>query len=108
MDPVPRQKLFDAYWRLAAERQVIFFRRFRNEPAPWTDDPILHSYKFCNAYRASDRHSRFLIRDVIYQPKFAAPDAFLRVVLFRLFNRISTWQKLEKVHGPVSLYTFHP
>ena len=56
---------YDTYWRFAAERQAIFFRRFAGAPAPWTDDPILQRYKFTNAYRASDRVSQYLIREVI-------------------------------------------
>ena len=60
------QQVFDAYWRFAAERQQVFYRRARREPPPWTDDPILDRFKFCNAFRASDRVSQYLIREVIY------------------------------------------
>ena len=35
-------------------------------PAPWTEDAILARYRFTNPWRASDRASQFLIRDVIY------------------------------------------
>lgn len=108
MDPVVRPELFDAYWRFAAERQAIFFRRLRGEPPPWSDDPILRTYKFCNAYRASDRVSQFLIRDVIYQPGFSPEDAFLRIVLFRLFSKIATWQLLDAAHGPIGVRSFRP
>ncbi len=108
MDPIPRQELFDAYWHLAAERQAIFFRRLRGDAPPWSDDLILREYKFCNAYRASDRHSQFLIHDVIYQTGLDATDTYLRIVLFRLFNRISTWQMLERANGPVTRCTFDP
>src|SRR5262249_52911898 len=82
MDPVVRSEVLDPYWRFAAERQTIFFRRLRGDPPPWSDDPILQTYKFCNAYRASDRVSQLLIREVIYQPGFSPEDTFLRIVLF--------------------------
>src|SRR5687767_8581483 len=98
MDLRPRCDVFDAYWHFAAERQAIFFRRFRNELPPWTDDPILRMFKFCNAYRASDRVSQFLIRNVIYESDLSAEDTLLRTVLFRLFSKIETWQLLESVH----------
>jgi hypothetical protein len=107
MNPVPRWDLYDAYWRFAAERQSVFFRRLRGEPFPWSDDPILQAYKFCNAYRASDRASQFLVRDVIYQPNFSPDDTLLRCVLFRLFSKIATWQLLESVHGPVTIGSFN-
>src|SRR5215217_3160131 len=108
MDPVVRPEVFDAYWHLAAERQAIFFRRLHGEPAPWSDDPILRTYKFCNAYRASDRVSQFLIREVIYRPGFSPEDAFLRIILFRLFSKIATWQLLEATHGPIGVRSFQP
>jgi alpha-glutamyl/putrescinyl thymine pyrophosphorylase clade 1 len=96
-----REDLRRAYWQLAAERQRIFLRRAAGEPVPWTDDPILRRYKFCNSYRASDRVSQFLIRDVIYADGFSADDTLLRIVLFRLFSRIGTWLALERELGPI-------
>ena len=58
--------VYDTFWRFAAERQAVFFRRFRREPAPWTRDPIIARFKFTNAYRATDRVSQYLIRNVLY------------------------------------------
>jgi hypothetical protein len=57
--------VFDTYWRFAAERQEIFFRRLAGAPPPWTADSILRRFKFTNAYRASDRVSQYLIKRVI-------------------------------------------
>ena len=96
--PVPRQPLYDTYWRFAAERQAIFHRRLDGQPSPWTADPILDVFKFCNAYRASDRVSQFLLRDVIYRHDVGADDLLMRVVLFRLFSKIETWPSTEENH----------
>ena len=63
---LPTSEVYDCYWRLAVERQAVFFRRFRCESSPWTDDSVLGTYRFTNAYRASDRASQYLIRNVIY------------------------------------------
>jgi hypothetical protein len=105
--PVARPEVLDAYWHLAAERQEIFFRRLEGEPAPWTDDPILREYKFCNAYRASDRVSQYLIRNVIYADgDYSADDVLLRIVLFRLFSKPSTWELLERRLGDVKASDF--
>lgn len=106
MNPTPRTALFDAYWRFAAERQAIFFRRLAGERPPWSNDPILCTFKFCNVYRASDRVSQFLIRRVIYQPGLSSDDTVLRTVLFRLFSKPATWQLLETTHGPVTVGGF--
>jgi hypothetical protein len=108
MNPVPRKDLYDAYWRFAAERQSVFFRQLHGEPPPWSDDPVLQTYKFCNAYRASDRVSQFLIRNVIYQTRFTSEDTLLRIILFRLFSKIETWQLVEGMHGQICVATFAP
>jgi alpha-glutamyl/putrescinyl thymine pyrophosphorylase clade 1 len=105
--PEPRPELVDAYWHLAAERQRILFRRLAGQSAPWTEDPILASYKFCNAYRASDRVSQYLIRDVIYTDGcHSAEDQLLRIVLFRLFSKPSTWELLCGEHEDVTYANF--
>jgi alpha-glutamyl/putrescinyl thymine pyrophosphorylase clade 1 len=49
-----------------ALRQEVFFNKVNNAPPPWTSNRILNTYKFCNAYRASDRVSQYLIKNVIY------------------------------------------
>ena len=104
MQPTPRRPVFDAYWRFAAERQRIFDARREDPNGPWTDDPILARYKFCNTFRASDRISQYLISQVIYGPTgrgLPAEDVFLRIVLFRLFSKESTWEALEQATGGV-------
>lgn len=108
MQPTPRADVYDAYWRFAAERHAVFLRRARGEAAPWTEDPILRRYKFCNTFRAADRVSQYLIRDVIYGTSIAGlepEDVFLRIVLFRLFSKESTWEALEQATGGVTRAT---
>jgi thymidylate kinase len=94
--------VYDTYWRFAAERQEIFFRRWRRQPPPWTSDPIFTDFKFTNAYRASDRVSQFLIKHVIYQGDQSEEEVFFRTILFKLFNKIETWQLLERSVGTIS------
>lgn len=101
--PAKPTLVFDTYWRFAAERQNIFFRKLRGQPQPWTDDPILATFKFTNAYRASDRVSQYLIRHVIYRDDLPSSleEVFFRIILFKLFNKIETWQLLEKNVGEI-------
>lgn len=101
-----RQRVFDTYWKFATERQDIFFKKLNGETPPYTKDPILGEYKFCNVYRASDRVSQFLIRDVIYESDLDKKSTLFRIFLFRLFNRIETWIELEKILGQISLESF--
>src|ERR1700690_2485104 len=108
MAPTIRPEIHDAYWRFAAKRQRIFELRAREKPGPWTDDPILQRFKFCNAFRASDRVSQYLISKVIYGgqgAELATEDLFLRIVLFRLFSKESTWEALERATGGVTRAT---
>ena len=58
LTPAKVSEVYESYWRFAAERQAIFFRRARGEARPWTRNAVLAIYKFTNAYRASDRVSQ--------------------------------------------------
>ncbi|MCP3468201.1 nucleotide kinase domain-containing protein [Bradyrhizobium sp. CCGUVB23] len=102
--PAKVSEVYESYWRFAAERQAVFFRRALGETHPWTSNPVLAIYKFTNAYRASDRVSQYLIRNVIYRddlPK-SPREVFFRILLFKLFNKIETWELLEQACGPVT------
>jgi hypothetical protein len=95
--------VFDTYWRFAAERLAMFYRRYSDPVGPWTSDAILRSYRFTNAYRAADRVSQYLIAEV--QAREDRPQAprelFFRTMLFKIFNRIETWEALEDRFGPL-------
>ena len=110
--PAKVSEVYESYWRFAAERQAIFFRRARGETQPWTDDSVLATYKFTNAYRAADRVSQFLIRHVVYRDDLPATprEVFFRILLFKLFNKIETWELLVETFGPITFedYRFAP
>jgi len=101
--PAKPTVVFNTYWRFAAERQKIFFKKLENAPIPWTDDPIFSTYKFTNTYRASDRVSQYLIRNVIYQNDLPSSlnEVFFRIILFKIFNKIETWELLENKLGSI-------
>ncbi len=98
--PIHRPEAYDLYWYFAAERQAIFERRYHGQSAPWTGDPILNEYKFCNVFRATDRISQHLIRDVIYSDDKTDPvDKLFQIVLFRTFSKIETWEAILDTLG---------
>lgn len=98
--PTPRQKIYDLYWYFASERQQIFEKRIAGLPAPWTKDPILQTYKFCNVFRAADRVSQYMIRDVCYHKERCLPaDRLFQIVAFRMFSETKTWQKVREYLG---------
>lgn len=101
--------VFDTYWRFAAARQSIYEARLDGASPPWTENPVLRTYRFTNVYRASDRVSQYLIDRVVYNSKQHSPeDIVFRTLLFKMFNRISTWLGLERAVGPVSWSAYDP
>ena len=98
--------VFDTYWRFAKMRQDIFMKRIAGTGPPYTDDPILSLHRFTNVYRASDRVSQFLIRRVLYEGGQAAEEVFFRAILFKIFNRIDTWDLLSECIGSIAWATF--
>ena len=99
-DPRPRQVAFDTYWRFAAERQLIFQARAKGSDAPWTADPILQTFKFCNVYRAADRVSQYLIREICYgQDEVDPADLVFQIMAFRTFSKPATWEAIRSFLG---------
>lgn len=99
--PVPRQQVYDLYWYFASERQRIFERRVFGEPPPWTDDPILQKFKFCNVFRAADRVSQYMVRQVCYhdEPCHCFADRLFQIIAFRTFSDPKTWEGLRSRLG---------
>ncbi|MGN7812117.1 nucleotide kinase domain-containing protein [Flavobacterium sp. 22076] len=98
--------IYDTYWKFATERQNIFFKRFKNSQYPWSTDFILNEYKFTNTYRATDRVSQYLIKNIIYKGNQTPSEVFFRIILFKIFNKIETWEFLEHELKEISWKTY--
>lgn len=103
LHPTP---VFDTYWRFAAARHAMYLARLAGDPGPWTQDPILAGHRFTNCFRAADRVSQFLIREVAYRGSQDPVELIFRVLLFKLFNRVETYQLLRQHVGTPSAATF--
>ncbi len=102
-----RCEVYDLYWYFAYERQNIFWQKLKGMSSPWTKDPILQEYKFCNSYRVNDRVSQYLLKKVIYNgKKYNDEDMLFRIILFKLFNKESTWELLLKNFSDITLSNF--
>jgi hypothetical protein len=98
--PVPRPRIYDLYWYFASERQRMFQRRVAGEPGPWTGDPILREFKFCNVFRAADRVSQYMIRDVCYHGEPCSDeDRLFQITAFRTFSKAATWRTVRDILG---------
>lgn len=91
-----------AFFAYARERYQIFLRKEADEQAvadgeepqgpPWTDDPILREFRFCNVFREDDRVTRYLRKLITFDGYGSRTmQAF---VIARWFNRIPTIGRL--------------
>lgn len=67
------------------ERHNIYCARQRGEPKPWTRDPILRRYRFCNMYRELDRVTIW-IREHWRDPHRKDADLWFAMMVARMFN----------------------
>ncbi|MCW5824393.1 MAG: hypothetical protein KIT34_16430 [Cyanobacteria bacterium TGS_CYA1] len=103
LKPTP---VFDSYLSFAVERQNIFWKRLQGKAFPWSNDSILSNWKFTNTYRVLDRVSQYLVSEVIGRSEQNIEDLFFRIILFKIFNRIETWQLLERELQEISWRTY--
>lgn len=79
------------------ERHAIYERRLAGAPKPWTRDPILQRYRFCNVYRELDTVTAW-IRENWRDPYAENPDVWFAMVQARLLNLPAS---LEAVTPPL-------
>lgn len=79
------------YW--IKERHSIYMKRLEGKPKPWTDDPILQNYFFCNPYRENDKVTTWL-RENIRNRYANQPEILFATIAFRWFNYIPTGELL--------------
>ena len=103
-----RDEAYKYYFYFIQERMNIFWKRYDGMSSGLTTDHILLKHKFTNVYRAQDRVSQFLIRNVIYNntEKLNEIDTLLRILLFKVFNNIDTWLFLERNFGLITVANF--
>jgi len=81
----------------AEERHRIYLRRAEGGPGPWTEDPILRKFRFCNIYRELDTVTDWLRREW-REPHSDDPDLWHALVVARHMNNIPL---LSALGGPV-------
>ncbi len=85
----------EAFFAYARERQLILNNRRAGVAAPWTADPILQQYRFCNVFREDDRTTEWF-REHMRDPLNHLSSSLFATVCFRWFNRIETGEILLK------------
>ena len=95
MIPELRDRL-DLYFYWIHERETIRMNKeVEQKPPPWTDDPILQKFKFCQVFREDDRTTRWF-RTHIRDPLCDTPEVLMATVIFRWFNFIETGRTLVR------------
>lgn len=90
-----RLKEFVAFVR---ERQTIHERRAAGMPPPWTADPLLTRYRFCNVRREDDRVTRWIQENWLRPHERDLPACIFAMAVARLVN----WPpSLERIGWPV-------
>lgn len=67
------------------ERHAIYERRQQGLPKPWTTDPILQNYRFCNVYRELDTQTKWFA-EYWREPNMWDQDLWFASLVFRLVN----------------------
>lgn len=91
--------VYPVLWEFASKRHDIYLRRLLGQPYPWTDDPVLSTYKFTNSFRVLDRVSQYFVAMIYSEPTASEESLFLRTILFKTFNRIDTWESIVRNFG---------
>jgi len=76
-----------------SERHNIYLRRAAGHAQPWTDDPILRSYSFCNMYRELDKTTQWIAKNW-RTPNQSDPDLWFAMTIARNVNLPDTLEEL--------------
>lgn len=87
----------DNFVNFIIERHVIYLNRREGNSKPWTDDPILQEYRFCNVYRELDTVTQW-VHDNWLHPHSDEPDLWFAMAVARWVNWPDT---LEAIGFPV-------
>ena len=104
----------ERFFRFVAARQLLWSNRASGHPPPWTGDPVLRDWSFCNNYRELDRGTVYFhhrLRAAWTEAGIddgggddaALRDALHRSVSYRLINRMETFEKWARHSGGSSI-----
>lgn len=79
-------------WWVHERTEMYLKKTVMARPAPWTDDPYMRQFRFCNATRRLDKMTMVLNRHCALLP---ATRRLLTVVAYRCLNRLEVWDDLR-------------
>lgn len=82
-----KKQSIESFFDFIYQRQLIWHKKeILKQPYPWTEDKILSTFKFCNAYRENDRCTKHLISTVINESSLTPEAKIFNIIFFRFFN----------------------
>ena len=90
-----KEEQIEEYFASARERYSIMLRRRGKDDKPWTEDPVFQNWRFCNVFREDDKVTEW-IRLNVREPLVGSPQIITAMAACRIFNRLSTLEKLKK------------
>lgn len=90
---MPTEKEFFTF---VYKRQLIWYKRFMlREKQPWTDDPVLQTFKIINMYRELDRCTLYILQKLRYlHNREHREQLLLNIIFYRFFNLDNIYEDL--------------
>jgi len=95
-NPVLNEEVLGYHHSYMTERHKIYKRK-EIEKLPqdeWTEDEVFKNYRFTNVRRELDRESVWMIENISHNDQFTLEEKILWSMLFRTYNKSSTFIKL--------------
>lgn len=90
----------ERFWDFVTARQEIWHQRFPlDQPPPWTDDPVLQRFFFCNVYRELDKGTQWYLKTIPGQEPFDFVEVLFRTIVYRLVNNVAIFERIA-IRGP--------
>lgn len=84
-------QMFKEFVAFIQERHSVYLKKTRGDRKPWTKDPILQQYRFCNVFRELDTVTEWIATN---WRSDTDPDVWFAMCVARLVNWPDTMQEL--------------
>jgi hypothetical protein len=98
MKRLPIPEMVDRYFKFIEDRHAIYIARQDGKSYPWTDDPILKTYKFTNVFRQLDTGTIWYTENIA-KPHAESPALFFHTCAYRMMNFWPTYEQILKELG---------
>lgn len=82
---------FDLLMHWITERYKVYEARTAGKPKPWSTDPILQNYRFCNVHRENDKVTKWIAENW-RTPNADNPDLWFAMMIARYINEPGTME----------------